>query len=116
MVVLGLLALLASVCVPALARTKPASNAYRCQNPSDPPSAAYIVDRPGNYHNRGCDFSFADGHSEIHKWKSPSVGDVLNSWNSYGQLSGPLAAVIGANDPQAWIDTHWLADVSTVHK
>ncbi len=84
--------------------------------PSDPPSAAYIVDRPANYHNRACGFSIADGHSEIHKWKSASVGDVQNSWNSYGALSGGLAANIGANDPQAWIDTHWMADYSTVHK
>jgi prepilin-type processing-associated H-X9-DG protein len=23
---------------------------------------------PGNYHNLGCMFSFADGHAEIHHW------------------------------------------------
>ena len=28
-----------------------------------------VVDCPGNYHNGACGFSFADGHSEIHKWK-----------------------------------------------
>jgi prepilin-type processing-associated H-X9-DG protein len=26
-------------------------------------------DVPGTYHNSGCGFSFADGHSEAHKWK-----------------------------------------------
>jgi prepilin-type N-terminal cleavage/methylation domain-containing protein/prepilin-type processing-associated H-X9-DG protein len=26
------------------------------------------VDVPANYHNGACGFSFADGHSEIHKW------------------------------------------------
>ena len=25
-------------------------------------------DGPGSYHNGGCGFAFADGHSEIHKW------------------------------------------------
>ena len=25
---------------------------------------------PGSYHNGACSFSFADGHAEIHKWKS----------------------------------------------
>ncbi|MBI4662708.1 MAG: hypothetical protein HY735_28170, partial [Verrucomicrobia bacterium] len=27
------------------------------------------IDLPGNYHNNACGFAFADGHSEIHKWK-----------------------------------------------
>jgi len=27
------------------------------------------VDWPGTYHNMACGFAFADGHSEIHKWK-----------------------------------------------
>ena len=27
------------------------------------------VDFPGIYHNFACGFAFADGHSEIHKWK-----------------------------------------------
>ena len=27
-----------------------------------------IVDYPASYHGRACGFSFADGHSEIHKW------------------------------------------------
>jgi len=28
-------------------------------------------DAPGTYHNGGCGFAFADGHSESHQWKSP---------------------------------------------
>jgi len=27
------------------------------------------IDWPGTYHNMGCGFAFADGHSEIHKWR-----------------------------------------------
>jgi prepilin-type N-terminal cleavage/methylation domain-containing protein/prepilin-type processing-associated H-X9-DG protein len=27
------------------------------------------VDVPGSYHNSGCGFAFADGHSEAHKWR-----------------------------------------------
>ncbi len=30
----------------------------------------YWEDRPASYHNGACGFSFADGHSEIRKWKS----------------------------------------------
>jgi prepilin-type N-terminal cleavage/methylation domain-containing protein/prepilin-type processing-associated H-X9-DG protein len=28
------------------------------------------IDLPGNSHNNACDFAFADGHSEIHKWRA----------------------------------------------
>ena len=41
-------------------------------------------DAPGSWHDRACGFSFADGHSEIHKWRKfsnenniqPSAEDV----------------------------------------
>lgn len=29
------------------------------------------IDWPATYHNMACGFAFADGHSEIHKWKDP---------------------------------------------
>jgi prepilin-type N-terminal cleavage/methylation domain-containing protein/prepilin-type processing-associated H-X9-DG protein len=29
-------------------------------------------DLPASYHNGACGFSFADGHAEIHKWRSPT--------------------------------------------
>jgi prepilin-type processing-associated H-X9-DG protein len=28
---------------------------------------------PGTYHNSGCGFAFADGHSEAHKWRNGSL-------------------------------------------
>jgi prepilin-type N-terminal cleavage/methylation domain-containing protein/prepilin-type processing-associated H-X9-DG protein len=38
----------------------------------NPPSyGANWGDVPAFYHNKACGFGFADGHSEIHKWKSP---------------------------------------------
>jgi prepilin-type N-terminal cleavage/methylation domain-containing protein/prepilin-type processing-associated H-X9-DG protein len=33
------------------------------------PASWYIVDIPANYHGGACGFAFADGHSEIHKWR-----------------------------------------------
>ena len=61
-----------------------------------------MIDYPGTYHNRACGFSFADGHSEIHKWQS----DVMN-WNS-----GPSQRTVpgqwgqpGVND-WVWLATH----------
>ena len=29
-----------------------------------------VIDFPATYHNGACGFSFADGHSEIHKWRT----------------------------------------------
>jgi prepilin-type N-terminal cleavage/methylation domain-containing protein/prepilin-type processing-associated H-X9-DG protein len=34
-------------------------------------SATEWIDVPAKYHGDACGFSFADGHSEIHKWQSP---------------------------------------------
>ncbi len=33
------------------------------------PNGTRLPDVPASYHNGACGFAFADGHSEIHKWK-----------------------------------------------
>lgn len=38
-------------------------------NPSLPVANASLADLPASYHDGACGFSFADGHSEIHKWR-----------------------------------------------
>jgi prepilin-type N-terminal cleavage/methylation domain-containing protein/prepilin-type processing-associated H-X9-DG protein len=45
-------------------------------------------DLPASYHNGACGFSFADGHAEVHKWKSGRsiYGVVYN--NSLPQVRG----------------------------
>ncbi len=46
------------------------------------PTTTRIVDYPASYHNGACGFAFADGHSEIHKWRDgrtmPPLGTALN--------------------------------------
>jgi len=37
----------------------------------EPPGQEQWQDLPASYHNRCTSFSFADGHSEIHKWLDP---------------------------------------------
>ena len=47
-------------------------------DPPDPNSRRF-GDQPASYHNRSGSFSFADGHSEIHKWRGDkpfTVADV----------------------------------------
>lgn len=38
-----------------------------------PDSPTNIPDAPATYHNGACGFSFADGHSEVHKWVGPTM-------------------------------------------
>jgi prepilin-type N-terminal cleavage/methylation domain-containing protein/prepilin-type processing-associated H-X9-DG protein len=41
------------------------------------PNSYMIIDFPASYHNGAAGFTFADGHSEIHKWKDPRTTPVL---------------------------------------
>ena len=44
---------------------------------SDPDTLYQIVDYPASYHGNAAGFSFADGHSEIHKWRDGRTMPVL---------------------------------------
>jgi prepilin-type N-terminal cleavage/methylation domain-containing protein/prepilin-type processing-associated H-X9-DG protein len=37
-------------------------------NPAETNGIGAFTEVPGSFHNHGCSISFADGHSEIHKW------------------------------------------------
>lgn len=52
------------------------------------------VDWPGTMHNMACGFAFADGHSEVHKWKD---GQTKVHNHSISQLT-----------PKNPIDINWL--------
>jgi len=53
----------------------------------DNPGAIKIGDFPASYHANGGGLSFADGHSEIHKWKDPRTRPPISPSNSYGVAS-----------------------------
>jgi prepilin-type N-terminal cleavage/methylation domain-containing protein/prepilin-type processing-associated H-X9-DG protein len=68
-----------------------------------PDRATNIPDAPATYHNGACGFSFADGHSEIHKWKGPT----MRKPRSAGGLTGVSFVAQNnfptvANDPDVW--------------
>lgn len=44
-------------------------------------AAAALPDVPASYHNNACGFAFADGHSEIHKWKDPRTMPPVKKQN-----------------------------------
>jgi len=53
------------------------------------------IDPPGSYHNGGCGFAFADGHSEIHQWlgkPEPHSGANETDW---GWMQQRTSAKVG---------------------
>jgi prepilin-type N-terminal cleavage/methylation domain-containing protein/prepilin-type processing-associated H-X9-DG protein len=71
-----------------------------------------IVDYPSGLHAGSCGVSFADGHSEIHKWKSPFVYTP----DSSAQQGMVAARSIPADDLLARQDMAWLGLRTSVHK
>jgi prepilin-type N-terminal cleavage/methylation domain-containing protein len=76
--------------------------------PGDPPGAAQIIDFPANFHNGACGFAFAEGHSEIKKWKGSKLA------NAPVHYDGSLALNVPAGD--SWVDTHWIEQNATVRR
>jgi prepilin-type N-terminal cleavage/methylation domain-containing protein/prepilin-type processing-associated H-X9-DG protein len=64
-------------------------------------TAWYLIDFPGSYHGGACGLAFADGHSEIHRWRdsrtTPPIGRL-------GALNVP-----SPNNP----DSYWIMEHST---
>jgi len=69
-----------------------------------PNSANNIPDAPATYHNGAAGFAFADGHSEIHKWRGRAMTTTLKgvSYNARNNFATT------ANDP----DVYWYSYVS----
>jgi prepilin-type N-terminal cleavage/methylation domain-containing protein len=58
--------------------------------------AGHIVDYPANYHNLASAFSFADGHTELHKWQDADLKQPVN------YTGGAVTTAASIND-QAWL-------------
>jgi prepilin-type N-terminal cleavage/methylation domain-containing protein/prepilin-type processing-associated H-X9-DG protein len=77
---------------------------FAVQMPSGPASTEWI-DLPAKAHGNSCGFSFADGHSEIHKWLSPD--NIPNVTYQPASKSG----LFELRDP----DILWLARHTSEH-
>ncbi len=68
-------------------------------------------DCPGSYHNNGCNFSYADGHSEIHRWvvtsgKFKTVYPVIYQ-NYANSANSPWGMInLGISPDYEWMDDH----------
>lgn len=72
----------------------------------DRPALYKLGDLPGFYHNNGCSFSFADGHSEMKKWRDSRTTPPMGKINPDGDI------IACANNP----DVAFLQDISTRFK
>jgi prepilin-type N-terminal cleavage/methylation domain-containing protein/prepilin-type processing-associated H-X9-DG protein len=64
-------------------------------------AATYWVDIPAKAHNNACGFSFADGHSEIHKWLQP---ENIDNVDYVTKAKSPVAHL---HDPDIlWVAKH----------
>jgi prepilin-type N-terminal cleavage/methylation domain-containing protein/prepilin-type processing-associated H-X9-DG protein len=71
------------------------------------PHAWSWIDMPATYHNGACGFAFADGHSEIHKWRASMASPraLAVKYTNGGDMPGLLAPRPG--DPDiAWMNYH----------
>jgi prepilin-type N-terminal cleavage/methylation domain-containing protein/prepilin-type processing-associated H-X9-DG protein len=66
-------------------------------------------DLPASFHNGACGFSFADGHSEIHKWRSRVT--ILPVRLSPGFQQFPFSS-----DPNGRVDAEWITSRTSVRK
>ncbi|MBI4324883.1 MAG: type II secretion system protein [Chloroflexi bacterium] len=70
-------------------------------------TSAVIIDVPASYHNGACGFSFADGHSEIHRWRGSRIKPPVKS--VYMTLPwGPAG--------DALRDVLWMSENTTVSR
>ena len=63
-------------------------------------------DGPSTLHDGGCGFSFADGHSEVHKWKSGNDPKLKVTYFRQFPFGMPADKT----------DIGWLEDRTTVKK
>ena len=70
----------------------------------NPETPTAWTDEPANYHNGACGFAFADGHSEIHKWRQSNVTDEARAVR---YDTAPHAPVNGTTDKDiGWMVYH----------
>jgi prepilin-type N-terminal cleavage/methylation domain-containing protein len=74
-------------------------------SPPDPSQYYFDGDFPGMYHHLACGFSFADGHSELKRWRDPRTMPPLTAG------ANPLFNVFSQSPDNP--DIAWLQDHST---
>ena len=69
-------------------------------------AAALFPDVPGSYHKWSCGMSFADGHSEIHKWQNSTLKIPVVYGKTLSSMG--MSAGLPAGNPTGLTATDWL--------
>jgi prepilin-type N-terminal cleavage/methylation domain-containing protein/prepilin-type processing-associated H-X9-DG protein len=77
-------------------------------NNADPAGLTVWGDLPASYHNGACGFTFADGHSEIHKWRSSATKLPVRFTSGFQQLS--------LSDPAGRVDAQWITFRTSIRR
>jgi len=72
-------------------------------DPASPQNYKFTTDFPGFYHHFVAGFSFADGHSELHRWRDGRTTPALGCWGTAGPPSETLSQY---NQDVAWLQEH----------
>ena len=81
-----------------------------CKNASSV-TLCYLVDYPAPYHDGGAGLSFADGHAEVHKFRSAVITKAP------AVAGGPPLPQLTGNSANGLVtDLSWLAERTTVLK
>jgi prepilin-type N-terminal cleavage/methylation domain-containing protein/prepilin-type processing-associated H-X9-DG protein len=87
------------------------SDAAFMVNPGAAQGSEQWRDLPAAYHNNGCCFSFADGHSEIHRWletagiNKTTYPVIMKQYG--GSSTAPWGKVVqGISRDYEWMDDH----------
>jgi prepilin-type N-terminal cleavage/methylation domain-containing protein/prepilin-type processing-associated H-X9-DG protein len=67
----------------------------------------YWGDLPASYHNGACGFTFADGHAEIHKWRSSVTKQPV-------RITAGFTAVPFSSDPAGKLDAQWITSHTSI--
>ena len=67
-------------------------------DPKYPTTTGNFNDTPASYHDHACGFSFADGHSEIHRWANQT------GWNKPCEyLQSQLSDLVPGPRDYSWL-------------
>jgi prepilin-type processing-associated H-X9-DG protein len=77
--------------------------------PITPTTMGEFLDVPASFHHGSCNFSFSDGHVELHQWQDPRA-------NGQGIAGLPVkyAQQDGISDPRPYSDIQWVWTHSSI--
>jgi prepilin-type N-terminal cleavage/methylation domain-containing protein/prepilin-type processing-associated H-X9-DG protein len=70
------------------------------------PDGTSFWNTPANYHGGSCGFSFADGHSELHRWHGSTLSNERVAYRSVNLQNGPAITDSADRADATWLGQH----------